>query len=159
MFEVDSLYNTHFEYISPVTVTGPVSQGTAIVGNVIFRSDRYLPDFPGFEGLVIVPGEPVELNPLPYNCDSLTITQESTVSNFVIWYQHASESIVIQTPCLYENCTIEIRDIAGRMIICRQAQSSDDITEIHTGQLSPGIYTYRIIADDESFKGKISIGY
>lgn len=60
-----------WEYISPILESGPMLQGDEIppdvppvfqaTQNLTFRVERYLPDFPGFAGKDLTPGEPLEL--------------------------------------------------------------------------------------------------
>ncbi len=66
--EVDVDGNTVWKYISPVGSTGPVSQGVIPNLNNVFKIQRFEPDFPGFAGHQLIPGDPIELNPWPYDC-------------------------------------------------------------------------------------------
>ena len=68
LFEVDYQGNMVWEYINPVRSTGPVSQGTNITNNDVFRAYRYAPDFLAFEGKTLEPQGRLELNPLPSDC-------------------------------------------------------------------------------------------
>jgi len=52
-----------WRYINPVVPEGPLYQGDTLpyVGaNTVFKIHRYTPDFPGFEGKDLTPGDPVE---------------------------------------------------------------------------------------------------
>ena len=61
--EVTAEDETVWEYINPVTEAGIAQQGQPIVpgvmgnGNMMFRSYRYAPDFPGFAGMDLTPGD------------------------------------------------------------------------------------------------------
>jgi len=52
-------------YISPVIGSGPMTQGDPLPprANAVFRSYRYAPDYPGFIGKDLTPGDPIELDP------------------------------------------------------------------------------------------------
>ncbi len=67
-FEVDTLGNTHWSYINPVGILGPVSQGQTPANSATFRVTRYAPEYPAFAGRDLTPGAPVEFNPLPEVC-------------------------------------------------------------------------------------------
>jgi len=63
-FEVTPEGSTLWRYVNPVTVAGPVMQGTTPANNIVFRATRYSPDDPAFEGRDVTPGAPVELYPM-----------------------------------------------------------------------------------------------
>lgn len=67
IFEVDDAGNIVWKYVNPV-LAQPVTQGTAIVGNTLFRASQYPVDFPAFAGKTLTPGAPVELNPVIDSC-------------------------------------------------------------------------------------------
>lgn len=64
-FEVTSLGDFVWAYVNPVTNDGPVWQGDIILEgkNSVFRAYRYPPDYPGFDGRDLTPGDPIELYP------------------------------------------------------------------------------------------------
>lgn len=65
-FEVDSEKNIEWEYISPVTGSGVMSQydnvggGRQTKNNNVFRCTRYTPDYAAFDGKDLTPGSPIE---------------------------------------------------------------------------------------------------
>ena len=66
-FEVTPDTEIVWLYISPILANGPMMQGDPIpIGtygytNHCFRSPRYAPDYPGFQGHLLIPGDPLEL--------------------------------------------------------------------------------------------------
>ena len=69
LFEIE--YQTDsvvWDYIIPVTASGPITQGTASGGNNIFKAHRFSPSYVGFNNLVLTPSTVIELNPLPSTC-------------------------------------------------------------------------------------------
>ena len=54
-------------YVNPITSTGPLKQGDPVPSgpagstNNVFRAYRYTPDYPGFAGKSMTPGNPLEL--------------------------------------------------------------------------------------------------
>ena len=89
-FEVNPDDEVVWEYTNPVnTNTGPVEQGDFARFNQTFRAERYAPDHPAFVGRSLVPGLPVELNPLSSDCEIY-------------------DSLVSSAPLLYEGVDLEI---------------------------------------------------
>lgn len=72
--EVDTDGNIIWKYINPVGNTGPVSQGQIPNLNNVFKITRFAPDFAGFAGQELIPGDPIELNPLPNDCSIIEDT-------------------------------------------------------------------------------------
>jgi hypothetical protein len=60
IFEVTPADTMVWEYISPVTDAGPLCQGAAPNGNQVFQARRHAPDFAGFDGRDLTPGDPIE---------------------------------------------------------------------------------------------------
>lgn len=83
-FEVDMTGTMHWEYINPVINSGPVSQGTNANQNSTFRCYRYAPDFPGFIGKDLTPGDPVEVNPWASTCTIFENTPQVLVDIHVM---------------------------------------------------------------------------
>ena len=65
-FEVTPDSEVVWYYISPVCSIGPMRQGETIPrwANTVFRCYRYSPDYAGFAGRNLEPGDPIELPPL-----------------------------------------------------------------------------------------------
>jgi hypothetical protein len=59
-FEVTAGMATVWRYVSPITNSGPLTQGDPAVGNNVFRATRYAPDYAGLEGKDLTPGDPLE---------------------------------------------------------------------------------------------------
>ncbi len=64
-FEVTPDTDIVWLYINPVINTGPMTQGDPIPvqQNRVFRAYRYAPDYPGFDGKDLTPGDPIEIYP------------------------------------------------------------------------------------------------
>jgi hypothetical protein len=64
-FEITNEGEIVWLYINPVIATGPMTQGDSIPGqqNRVFRTYRYAPDYPGFDGKDLTPGNPIENDP------------------------------------------------------------------------------------------------
>lgn len=68
IIEVDMDKKLLWKYVNPVGIDGPVNQGENPIQNIIFKSRRYSPEYVGFNGLTLIPGDPIELNPYPSSC-------------------------------------------------------------------------------------------
>lgn len=69
LFEVDSNGSILWNYVNPdASMAGPVSQGDNPPNGGVFKCIQYAPGFAGFQGKVMTPGAPIELNPGTYDC-------------------------------------------------------------------------------------------
>jgi Arylsulfotransferase (ASST) len=59
--EVTSAGNLVWKYISPITASGPLTQGDLAKVNAVFRATRYLPSYAGLAGRDLTPKAPIEL--------------------------------------------------------------------------------------------------
>jgi len=57
-----------WEYICPIGINGPLTQGNNATQNACFRATRIPIDYPGIEGQELTPGLPLEFEPLDYEC-------------------------------------------------------------------------------------------
>ncbi len=68
-FEIDSMQDSVWLYINPVTNEGPLTQGDPVPvvngrnTNLVYRATRYGPDYPGLANKDLTPGDPVEIDP------------------------------------------------------------------------------------------------
>ena len=73
-FEIDADEEVVWWYVNPVTSNGPLTQGDPIPQNqqgnrppmsenIVFKTQRYAPDYPGLAGRDLTPGAPIELAP------------------------------------------------------------------------------------------------
>ncbi len=141
-FEVDMDGNTHWEYINPVTFGGPISQGGQTNGqNSVFRAYRYAPDYPAFDGVNLIPGDPIELNPLPYDCeiyDILIPVENLTTTNDIRVYPNPVSSQLNISNDNGEPVQIVIYNTMGQSFY-RQSLTTQT-TELDINQLQKGIY-------------------
>lgn len=76
LFEVTQEGTLAWEYINPEGNAGVASQGNNPQQNNVFRTYRYGPSFPGFEGRDLMPSEPLE-GPDTWGCE-LHPTEDTT---------------------------------------------------------------------------------
>ena len=82
LFEVDEEGAIQWEYINPVGFNGPATQGDDPFGNDLFRGYRYTAGSAELGGQELVAGEPLELEPIPYDCDLVDTSMVSNVTTF-----------------------------------------------------------------------------
>lgn len=137
-FEVDSTGNMVWEYINPIGVGGPVSQGAIPISPQMFRVYKYGPGYGAFQGRDLTPGEPLEKNPFPLIGDCATISIEDPQhSGFQVYPNPVEEELTIENiakvPLNYV-----IRDVWGREMV--RGESISGKVRIFTTDWSSGIY-------------------
>ena len=84
VFEITTDRQVVWQYIIPLFGDFPADQGDNVNNNGTFRTYKYPVDYPGFEGLDLTPGEPIEGNPL--SCEILVKTIEQPILEFTHKY-------------------------------------------------------------------------
>jgi hypothetical protein len=139
-FEVTTDGDVVWEYLSPVTSTGVVNQGTTPVnGNAVFRCTRYSPDYGAFTGRDLTPGNVIELNST-VNCDLFSevtdLADTPTEQGIeVIVNQNARYIMVTEIP---QSGIISIYDSFGRLIL--EKKTSSRWETLNTSYWPSGIY-------------------
>lgn len=77
-FEVTPAGTTVWQYRNPVGTSGPTAQGSAVMGQNVFRCLRYAPNYAAFTGRTLTPGARVELNSSPSACVLTTAVQQES---------------------------------------------------------------------------------
>ncbi len=141
-FEVDIDGNTLWRYVNPVTFAGPVSQGSSPFGqNAVFRAYRYAPDYPAFDGIELMPGDLLELDPLPSDCeiyDVLTSVEEPEKQIGINFYPNPAATFIEIDSNNDKLDYIRINSISGK-------QMSDNISleyskRVEISYLQKGMY-------------------
>ena len=84
-FEIDTAKNTVWKYVNPVGQNGTIlSQGNTATQNSVFRCTLYPSSYSGFAGQTLIGGNPIELNPLPYNCSSVTLNLKLFIEGYYL---------------------------------------------------------------------------
>ena len=111
--EIDQNDNVVWEYINPVNRNGgPGIQTGTLQFNLLFRAIRYAPTFIGFEGMNLAPTTPVELLPLPSDCEisETTVNTEelikSTAKNIKIHGNIIHSRMVVEN---FTNSNLEVK--------------------------------------------------
>jgi len=140
IFEIEALTEEIvWEYYSPLTNGGILSQGDSVSGNRnIFRAIKYLPTYPAFDGKDLSPGMPLELNPNIEECLDASYIQVDE-ENFNIYPIPTTDILnIVQSTDLSKEL-VEIRDLNGKIVFQKKFSKSLDIS-----LLEQGVYIIKI---------------
>jgi hypothetical protein len=116
--EVDSLGNDLWKYVNPIDLNGNTPQGDQPFQNSCFRVTWLPPDYAGFDGQVLTPGEPLELNPDNYICPTISTSVSSIHLNSesVIYPNPFHQAFSISVPVSLKAASLEVHDVTGRLL-------------------------------------------
>ena len=148
-FEIDTNKEIVWEYINPVTQSGPTTQGDQIPpfgglnGNIVFRCMRYAPDFPGFQNKNLTPGDPIEPGALPNSTDCSLFTgfEEVAFQNLKVFPNPANDLINIERNSS-ETVDFQIIDLLGRVLLSDQLTSQNQ--SFNVSKLEKGLYFLKV---------------
>ena len=140
-FEIDSLENIVWDYVNPVNSGTPIKQGIPPIENSVFRSYRYSTDYPAFDGKILIPTVPIEIDPYDYDCEIYTqvlptgIGKKATINA----YPNPFRNIIKVTNQENNFFTVNITDLMGKQVY-QGSLGKSSIKEIETSTWQPGIY-------------------
>lgn len=102
-----------WEYIDPVSSTGPVAQGSTNLFNTVFRCEHYAEDFSGFAGHDLSPGEVIELEPLPSLCLTSGVPEIASQANRP-YPNPATDHVTVAV--IGAVSAVELIDLSGRSL-------------------------------------------
>ncbi len=147
-FEVDYDGNIVWDYVNPVNST-ITFQGEDPLQNDVFRTTRYATNYPAFENKELIPIGPIEINPLPSDCeifeeeDISTNTMQMTVlENVSIQSNPIFDQLIIENTAS-KLLTIELYNLRGQILINDITNTA--INRYNTQQLIKGFYFVKII--------------
>ena len=149
IYEVDTMGNVLWKYVSPVGPFGPQTQGEMPNGN-LFRAERYGPDFPAFSDKKLQPQGPIELDPLLSLCDVSAVENSIPNDPIKIYPNPARVSITIELNQVIE--MIQVYDTNGDIIY--KSGSEIAVTEIDISQWQPGLF---VVLVDGRYVGKFLV--
>lgn len=152
-FEVTNDGEIVWLYINPVINTGPLRQGDPIPAqlNRVFRSYRYAPDYPGFIGKDLTPGDPIEIDPI----NSVFNNQELNPEEFKLFQNHPnpfnpSTNIEYTVP-RNEFVNITVYNALGQIVttlVNEEKQAGYYEIQFNASELTSGVYFYKFTAKD-----------
>lgn len=147
VIEIDSNENLIWEYLLPIDDLGNIITQGDIIGLTkdIFKMKRYFPNYIGFSGLNLIPGDQIEINGNP--CTTYLATTEIEDEKMLIYPNPANESIHITG--LHLNEEIVIRDAVGRIVVTQNI--NEKVIELNCSHWDSGIYFVQSGVDCISF--------
>jgi hypothetical protein len=139
-YEVTAAGDLVWKYINPTDNVGPLVQGDTIPNNPdrpeeklnsVFRIYRYAPDYAGFNGHVLVPGNVIELNP----------TGEESYTNNTSKIQCYPNPFTnnIHLSNVAGNESFTLLNVVGKVVWTGNGIQQADLTD-----LAPGVYFLKV---------------
>ena len=151
-FEVTNEGELVWLYVNPVISTGPVYYEDPIQGaqNWVFRAYRYSPDYSGFDGRDLTPGEPIELYPT-----SVEQSESDFIpGQFALLQNHPNPfnpSTSIQyTISSRQTVTVKVYDMLGNEIatlVNEEKVAGLHEVEWNANEFPSGVYFYQLKTD------------
>lgn len=143
MFEIDSGKNKAWEYINPVEMGGPVQQGNSAANNAVFRAALYEPDFAGFTGKTLIPGNEIELNPTsPALCETVSVLSATEVSKVSAYPNPAADYLFVENDDNHETLIVELWSVSGQKILSAQLEGENKKVSINN--MPNGMYLLHV---------------
>jgi hypothetical protein len=155
LFEVTNDGELVWLYVNPVILTGPIYYEDPISRghNWVFRAYRYSPDYPGFDGQDLTPGDPIELYPtnVEDNISDLIPDQYSLLQNHpnpfnpttIIQYAISKRQFV----------SLDVYDVLGNKIatlVNEEKAAGLYKVEWNASEYPSGVYFYQLRTVDPS---------
>ena len=139
-------------YVNPVNSSGPVYQGDPPLNNNVFWATRYTPDYPGFDGQNMTPGDPIELYPtdISYNKDILPGVFSLSQNYPNPFNANTTIEFRLNKPHYVK---LSVYDLLGRenqVLMAKEKQAGSYRVTFDASGLSSGVYFYRLQAGDIS---------
>jgi hypothetical protein len=155
--EIDPQEDIVWLYINPVNSDGPMYQGTIPTGNLAFRATRYAPEYPGFDGRDLTPGDPIELE--PNSVDNLV-----ALPRFTLRQNHPNpfHSLTKIAFSMHDPAQVrlEIYDIGGRRVATLADEflgSGEHQFTWRANGLPSGVYHYALRVGSETTARKLTV--
>jgi hypothetical protein len=152
-FEVTNEGEIVWLYINPVIATGPMTQGDSIPGqqNRVFRAYRYAPDYPGFDGKDLTPGDPIEiiLSSIEENNNASPPADFKLSQNFPNPFNPSTKIKFALPRNGFVNLTVY--DVLGRAItvlVNEQKPAGNYEILFNASEIPSGVYFYKLVTND-----------
>ena len=144
IFEVDEQKEIVWNYQNPVS-SQPLPQGGSANGTALFRSYKYGEDYPAFIDKEIIPGEPIELDPIATSCGIVAV-DEGPFGNidFNIYPNPVEDFLFIDFSGMdtYNDLKLEVVTLTGIKATNQDLQAYNNIVDLSF--LEKGIYFLNI---------------
>jgi hypothetical protein len=146
LFEIDSNDSVVWEYIVPVNSLGPIPQGGSSIANNTFQAYRYGPNYPAFVGKNLTPQGPIELNPLPNDCqiystDTAVGSIQPTAFRAKMYPNPTMGKLHVSLPT-GESGVLIMTNLLGAEVVRENISGGEQLMDVSS--LPAGIYIYRL---------------
>lgn len=145
IFEIDENENRVWNYINPISTTGPLSQGQSPVGNGIFRAYKYDVDYAGFDDKEIIAGDKLELDPTD-NCTIYVTSTSADIDQSTTSIYPNPTASTLHIDMLKGSNQLIIIDMNGQVVATTHSESST--ATIDLTDLADGMYILNICNDN-----------
>lgn len=145
LFEVTPTGDVAWIYENPVSNFGPIPQGETRGGRDIFRAHKYQPDFIGFIGRDLSPGEVLVLDATEDGCSSLSVSSEELLDYDIFVYPNPVGDLLNIGGIEGGDISYEIYDGTGSVVASGNKIRN---TSIDVSSLNAGIHFIKIINRD-----------
>lgn len=161
-FEVTNEGEIVWLYVNPVISTGPIFYEDPIPGiqNWVFRAYRYAPDYPGFDGRDLTPGDPIELYPTDVDETDTELFPEK----FALLQNNPNPfnptTTITYTIPQYAFINLVVYDVLGKTItslVNEQKTAGSYKVTFDASSLPSGSYFYRLSAGNYIFIKKMML--
>lgn len=144
-FEIDTLKKTVWKYVNPLGAITYPQGSTNLVLNNLFRSTFYSSSHPAFVGRMLLPGNPLELNPYPSTCSITTNLPDAVQLEPALVFPNPSNAYIhVQLPSSVQRY-IMFNNLGNEVM-------SGDITApnftLHVANLPNGLYRVYFIGNE-----------
>jgi hypothetical protein len=151
-FEIDGSGQQVWRYQSPVTSQGITPQGTTPAPGIstVFRMRRYAPDFSGFDGRDLSPGDPLEPGFNINDCLAVLTGQEGSpeASGWHIYPNPVDDFFILETGNA-RPVSILVHDLMGNVLFAGEVSRN---IRIETGGWPSGIYQ---VTGSNNFRARV----
>ena len=145
-FEVNPEKEIVWFYKNTVANGGPLIQGESGNNTQAFRATKYPDNYIGFEGKDLSPGLPVELDPLPYDCEifenQTTLITNTALTGIQVYPNPVQDHLEIFSEPEGRDLNFELFNIQGQSLLTGQLLSTRTTLELNNFQ--NGIYILKI---------------
>ncbi|MBT8190796.1 MAG: aryl-sulfate sulfotransferase, partial [Bacteroidia bacterium] len=148
-FEVTRQGEQVWRYRNTAGAGGPFTQGQSGgfgFSTSVFKVLRYAPDFPGFDGKDLSPGNPIELDPIDYDCEipgsnTTSLVNEISEESDFEWLLENGQILIPNNGS--DHILVRVLSLNGQVIVSRKTRKQEE--KITLGELPQGIYFINII--------------
>ena len=122
-----------WDYVSPITAFGATTQGNDPGNTSVFKTYRYAPEYPAFEGRDMTPGDVIEVNSWDWGC-TLSVLDLASIHQTLEIYPNPSLNTFKCNPGVGE---IDVFNTLGK----KECTISTSFGDVEFGSdLNPGFY-------------------